>query len=270
MVINGLFLKETVMKLSKKSNYLSDLTIVIPALHEEKRIGKTLDSLAVYLKNDTILKKISTEVLVVSADSLDKTHDIVIKKQKQFSNLKLLKPGKVVGKGRDVAYGMLRAEGKIVVFMDADLATPLKYLTIFYKTINNEKIDILIGTRNLHNHHKNITRILVSNLGNLLFRIAGGVWVEDSQCGFKMFTNKASKLCFSRLTVLGWGFDMEILTIAKINHFVIKNIRINDWVSVDGGTFDDGIIKNSVRSLKELRLIFINRLKGLYKLSNKS
>ena len=112
----------------KKSNSQPELTIVIPAYKEEKRIGRTLDELAIFLRNDQLLKTIAVEVLVVSADSADKTHEIVISKNNKFDMLTLLKPGPKVGKGRDVQLGMLRAKGKVVIFMDADLATPLSYL----------------------------------------------------------------------------------------------------------------------------------------------
>jgi dolichyl-phosphate beta-glucosyltransferase len=253
------------MPSKKRSNTRPDLTIVIPAYREEKRIGKTLDELAVYLKTETEIKDRPVEVLVVSADSPDKTHEIVLSKQSKFANLKLLKPGKKVGKGRDVQYGMLRAKGEAVIFMDADLATPLVHLSKFYREQQLGAADIIIATRNLRKHHPNYLRRLLSNCGNLLFRIAGGVWVEDSQCGFKLFSHEAAQVCFSKLTITGWGFDMEILAIAKANKFLIKSFRVNDWVSVPDGTFIDGAIKNSLSSLQELGHIFYMRIIRAYK-----
>jgi len=240
-----------------------DLTIVIPAYKEAKRIGSTLDKLSVFLKKDPTIKKLNIEVLVVSADSLDDTHEIVRKKTNKFTNMRLLKPGKRVGKGRDVKYGMDRAKGNCIVFMDADLATPLKYLPIFYD-IHNSGIDIVIATRNLLKHHSNFSRRFVSNIGNFLFRLAGGVWVEDSQCGFKMFSKKASKECFNKLKILGWGFDMEILAIAKANKLSIKSVRVDDWESVPEGTFTEGLLNNSINSLKELGIILWRRISGQY------
>ena len=154
------------------------LTIVIPAYREEKRIGKTLDELAHYLVVDKSLKKVKVEVIVVSADSGDKTQDIVKSKQKNFGDLSLIKPGKKVGKGRDVKLGMLSARGRAVIFMDADLSTPLVYLREFYKSFISGS-DVIIATRNLHRHHPNYMRRALSNGGNLLFRIASGIWVED-------------------------------------------------------------------------------------------
>ena len=247
----------------KKSNNQPDLSIVIPAYREEKRIRKTLDELATYLRRETTLRNKEVEVIVVSADSPDQTHSVVLSMRTRFKNFKLLKPGPKVGKGRDVQYGILKARGKVIVFMDADLATPLHYLATFYKT-QQRGSDIVIATRNLSKHHPGRLRRLLSNVGNMLFRIAGGVWVEDSQCGFKMFSYQAAQVCFTRLTITGWGFDMEVLAIAKANKLRVKSLRVNDWVSVSGGTFEEGFLSNSLISLRDLAYIFGNRLRRRY------
>lgn len=249
---------------SKKSNSQPDLSIVIPAYKEEKRIGKTLDKLAEYLKTNTVMEELRVEVLVVAADAPDKTDEIVLSKTKNFKELQLLKPGPKVGKGRDVQFGMLRAKGRAVIFMDADLATPLHHVDQFYKAFLRGS-EVVVGTRNLMKHHPSYVRRTISNLGNVLFRILGGVWIEDSQCGFKMFSREAMQVCFSRLEIMGWGFDMEILAIAKTNKFKIISYRLNDWVSVPDGTFLEGMIKSSVESLRELLHIFIRRLRREYK-----
>jgi len=116
----------------------------------------------------------------------------------------------------------------------------------------------------LSKHHPGRLRRLLSNVGNMLFRIAGGVWVEDSQCGFKMFSYQAAQVCFTRLTITGWGFDMEVLAIAKANKLRVKSLRVNDWVSVSGGTFEEGFLSNSLISLRDLAYIFGNRLRRRY------
>jgi dolichyl-phosphate beta-glucosyltransferase len=247
-----------------------DLTILIPALREEKRIGKTLDELAVFLRKDKTLSKLVVEVLVVAADSPDATHKVVLSKKSKFNNLRLLKPGAPVGKGRDVQYGMLRSKGQAIIFMDADLATPLRHIPTFYKAYK-KGADVVIATRNLRKHHESVLRRLLSNMGNLLFRIASGVWVEDSQCGFKLFSHQAAQICFSRLTIMGWGFDMEALAIARANKLTLETRRVNDWRPVAGGVFETGFVgfesgfaSNAVSSLKELAYIFGHRLKRDY------
>lgn len=254
---------ETRKKSLKKSKLSPDLSIVIPAYREEKRIGKTLDELARYLKTDSFFKQKNIEVIVVVADSGDKTVDIVLSKRASFKDIILLRPGPKVGKGRDVAYGMLRAKGRTVVFMDADLATPIYHLEDFYKLIE-AGAEIVVGTRNLLKHHKSVLRRSISNIGNLFFVIAGGVWIEDSQCGFKMFSSGAVNICFSQLKIMGWGFDMEILAIAKANKLNIDSRRIDDWKSVPDGTFEDNILHSALRSLIELSTISFRRALRLY------
>lgn len=241
-----------------------DLSIIIPAYREEKRVGRTLEELAKYLAADTLLRAKHIEIIVVSADSPDATHATVMSKKHLFSHMTLLKPGPKVGKGRDVQFGMLRAKGKAILFMDADLATPLPYLSQFYQ-LYSEGADIVAATRNLRNHHDGLFRRLLSSMGNILFRIAGGVWIEDSQCGFKLFSHEAAQVCFSRLTILGWGFDMEILAIAKTHGLRITSVRVEGWESVPEGTFAEGAFKNALTSLGELAKIAFNRIRGTYR-----
>lgn len=240
------------------------LSIIIPALNEELRIGDTLLQLSGYLETNSLMKKIPSEVIVVAADGGDNTVAVARKHASKFDSFRILQPGNPVGKGRDVKVGMLAARGEVVVFMDADLATPLRHLAPAYKKIISGA-DVVIGTRNLRKHHKSILRRTLSNTGNLAFRIFGGVWVEDSQCGFKMFNKKASDLCFEKLTIKKWGFDMEVLAIAQVNRLKIETIRVNDWKHVEGGNFDGDVIKHAKDTLIDLLVIFKNRVSGAYK-----
>jgi len=240
-----------------------DLSIVIPAYCEERRIGKTLDELAGFLKHDTFFKQIDVEVLVVAADTPDKTHEIVTAKQLLFRGFQLLRPGPCVGKGRDVQYGIMRASGKIAVFMDADLATPLHHLQEFYDACNDGN-DVVIGTRNLLTYRTNLLRGMFASLGNLLYRVASGIWIEDTQCGFKMFNQRARKLCFTKLTIWGWGFDIEVLAIAKANGLNIKPIRINDYRHMPYSTHTEGVMEITVRSVRDFLHIRRNRRNGVY------
>lgn len=244
--------------MSKRSSL--DLTIVIPALREEKRIGSTLRELAKYLSE----LDLNVEVILVAADGGDKTVEVAVKSALNLTDFKVINPGKPVGKGRDVREGMLKAKGSAVLFMDADLATPLKYIEEFYQHFQN-RADVVIGVRNLKKHHRNIVRRSISMSGNFAFGLFGGVWVEDSQCGFKLFSAEASKVCFEKLTILKWGFDMELLAIAKYHGFDIKSVRVEDWRHVSGGSFGKAPVKNIIESVRDLGHIFLNRLKGRYR-----
>lgn len=244
-----------------------DLSIIIPAYREEQRIGKTLDELAAFLGRNRFFKHRDIEVIIVAANAPDRTHELVTAKQPLFNvknlSFTLLKPGPHVGKGRDVQYGMLRSHGKYVVFMDADLATPLHHLVNFYNTCDKGS-DIVIGTRDLFHYRSGKLRNLFSGSGNRLYQLASGIHVEDTQCGFKMFNQHAAQLCFSKLTILGWGFDLEILAIAKANHLTITSIRIEDWEDKPFSTYNDGPLRISVRSVRDFVRVTINRARGKY------
>ncbi len=241
-----------------------DISIIMPAYQEEMRIGQSMEELADYLDKNAFFREKTIEVIVVSADSSDKTHQIIDVKQKLFKDLVFLKPGAVVGKGRDVQYGILRAKGKAIVFMDADLSTPLHHLEEFYKAYEQGS-EVVVATRSLRQYRGTWYRTAMSFIGNVLFRLTGGLWIEDSQCGFKLFSENAAKLCFSKLKIMGWGFDMEILSIAKTNHLKVQAIRVNDWKHVPAGPFEDKVINNGIASLVDLAHILGRRVSGLYK-----
>lgn len=248
---------------TKPAKKQPDLSIVIPAYQEEKRIGKTLDELANFLEKDAFFKEKEVEVIVIAADTPDKTHEIVESKHTLFKQLSLLMPGPHSGKGRDVRLGMLEARGKYIVFMDADLATPLHHLMEFYKACEQGS-SLVIGTRDLFHYRKNGVRNLFSGFGNRLYQFASDIHIEDTQCGFKMFTRDAARLCFSKLSIMGWGFDLEVLAIAKANRLTITPIRIEDWEDKPYSTYTDKAFQIAVRSARDFIHITINNVRKVY------
>lgn len=241
-----------------------DLSIIVPAYCEERRIGRSLDELARFLRDDSFFKHKSVEVLVVAADAPDRTHEIAEDKLRLFQNAQLLKPGSRVGKGRDVQYGMRRARGKLAIFMDADLATPLHHLREFYDACHGGS-DIVIGTRNLLTYRPNMFHNACSYVGNiLLYKLIGGLRVNDTQCGFKMFSEHARNMCFSKMTIQGWDFDAELLTIAKVKHLRVRALLIPDWQDVPYGTHTSNVLLIALRATASLGRVLYNRLRGVY------
>jgi len=241
-----------------------DLSIVIPAYCEERRIGPTLDKLASFLKRDGFFMHKKVEVLVVAADTSDRTHEIVAAKARLFRDFTCIKPGPRVGKGRDVQYGMLRAKGQVIVFMDADLATPLHHLRPFYEACISGN-DVVIGVRNLLTYRNNKLRNMFSSFGNKLFQLVGGIHIADTQCGFKMFNERACKLCFSKQTILGWDFDIELIAIAKANRLTLKSYRIDDWQDMPFSTHTDKPLQITKRMVRDVAIITWNRVRRNYK-----
>lgn len=239
-----------------------EVSIVIGALREEKRIEKSLKNLRKYLVETRSLS--STEVVVVTADGGDKTIEIVEKSLSFFPHHQIIKPGKPVGKGRDIKLGMQAAKGNIMLFMDADLATPLHHIDDAVGLIKHKAADVVIGVRNIRRMHDTKTRFLISLLGNLAFSAVSGRYIPDTQCGFKAFSKKAVKKCFSRQTIMGWSFDMELLIIAFDQGLDIAQLPIKDWQDVPNGTFSGGL-KNILKFGRDLLIMLGNRITGKYK-----
>ncbi len=238
-----------------------DLSIVIPAYNEAKRIGQSLETLAEYLKQSSRFGNV--EVIVVAARGRDKTLDVAKAKKQLFETFVPIDAGAHIGKGRDVKMAMLKARGKYRIFMDADLATPLKHLEDVQKNILQHK-DVIIGTRDLTSSHKGL-RKFISSFGNILIRILLGLKINDTQCGFKCFRDDVATDLFGAQTITGWGFDMEVLAIAKYRKYSIVTLPIEDWQDVAGGTFKNVAVSGALSTFKDLLKIKLNLLSGKYK-----
>jgi hypothetical protein len=123
---------------------------------------------------------------------------------------------------------MLMAKGKLRLFMDADSSTPiweLKKLLPFVK-----EFDIIIGSRK-HSTSKaqqpSKLRKVISFIGSLFIRTLLNIRVKDSQCGFKLFDEKAAVLLFNELQIFGWGFDFAILAAAQKKGLKIKEVGVS-------------------------------------------
>lgn len=235
------------------------MSIIIPAWQEAKRIGDSLEKLRRFL---TVHELRETEVLIVVADSPDETLEIAQSKSDSFKNYKVIRAGQRAGKGRDVRLAMQEAKGKYKLFMDADLAAPLHHLNTVQRLME-EKADIIIGVRNLQTSHSGLRKI-ISNFGNQLVKFVLRINIRDTQCGFKAFRAPVAEDLFGVQTINGWGFDMELLAVAKKRGYSIQMIPIHDWKDVDGGTFDNTAIRGSLSTLKDLLTIKWNLLTGKY------
>jgi dolichyl-phosphate beta-glucosyltransferase len=124
--------------------------------------------------------------------------------------------------------------------------------------------EVAIGVRQLSSTHKGLRR-LISESGNLLVRLTLLPGISDSQCGFKVFSAAAAEEVFRRQTIMGWGFDMEILAIAQLLHYRIEKFPIPDWVDMPNGTIHNEIKSAAAQTLKDLALIIWRKWTGKYK-----
>jgi dolichyl-phosphate beta-glucosyltransferase len=236
------------------------LSIVIPAYAEAKYLGGTLAALHDYLDAKRILH--STEVIVVTADAPDGTAELARRELEAFPLALHLAPGPKVGKGRDVRCGMLAATGTYVLFMDADMATPLHHIDRFVQQLERGA-DLVIGTRDLRQIHKDWIRSASSQVANQLVQRLLLPGVRDTQCGFKAFRLEVVEQLFAPLLTFGWGFDFEILGRARLAGLKLVELSVPDWSDPKG---DDGLVgetpwRASLRTLRELFVVW-NRLDG--------
>ena len=245
-----------------------EISIIIPAYNEEKRIQKTLERIFSYMKE----KKHDFEIIVVDDGSKDKTVELVElfrkknskgKKKADKNRIKILKNIKNKGKGHSVKRGMLAGEKKWLLFSDADLSTPIEEIEKFEKYI--DQYSIIIASRNLKESQIKIKQPkLRSTLGKIfpfvvnLFTIRG---IKDTQCGFKLFRKDVAEKIFPLQTSKRFAFDVEVLFIAKKHGYKIKEIPVI-WINALGSKVDP--IKDSISMFFDLIRFRFNSIMGRY------
>ncbi|MCA9349729.1 glycosyltransferase [Candidatus Saccharibacteria bacterium] len=207
------------------------LLIIIPTYKEAGVIGHNLIMLDRFLKKNRFRDYL---IVVADADSPDGTRDQVESVINKVDSLEYLSTGAVRGKGYQVKLAMLKYQADYKLFMDADFATPLKHL-LEVKVKIEDNSDLAVGIRDVLTSHTGLRR-WISSIGNILTRVILGLNIADTQCGFKVFRSDVAELVFAKQTLDGWGFDMEILLIAKKYHYKIDTIKIDDWQDIQEGS----------------------------------
>jgi dolichyl-phosphate beta-glucosyltransferase len=240
-------------------------TIVIPAYSEANFISQSLNSLYQFLVSKEWLS--TTEVIVVTADASDGTPSIVATQITRFPHHQHILPGRRVGKGRDVRLGLLSSRGQMVVFTDADFATPVHNLVPMFEKLT-QQAGMIIGVRDLKTMHKTPLRRFSSLSANILIKWVVGSDIEDSQCGFKGFTREVAREIAGVSVIDNWGFDFEYITIARARGIPVGFLPISDWSDPKDdsqsltGDSQFGAMKSTLQELMKVRK---NVKKGLYK-----
>ena len=246
------------------------LSIIIPAYNEENRIGRTLAGTFEYLDAQSY----DSEVLVVNDGSRDRTAEVVLEFAKRTSGrLRLVENPGNRGKGFAVRNGMLQAAGEIALFYDADLATPTTEIVKVIEPIAENHYDVVFGSRALDRSligtHQSALRETIGKAGNLIQFVLTGLSFKDTQCGFKAFRREAAQSVFPLQQIDGFGFDPEILFIAKKQGWRLLETPVR-WNHVEGSKVNP--IGSPIKVLMEVSTIRWNDLTGKYdspaKLSN--
>lgn len=207
------------------------LSVVIPAYNEERRLPRTLDDVLSYLGAQTY----RSEVIVSDDGSTDRTVAVARASDGGRVALRLVRAAdkKNHGKGAAVRMGMLAALGAYRLFMDADNSTTVDHVERFWAFFQAGH-DVVIGSRDVPGSvvvvHQPWHKELAGNLGNVVVRSLAVPGIYDTQAGFKMFTAKVVADVFPKLTINRWGFDIEILAVARHLGYRIKEAPIT-WLN---------------------------------------
>lgn len=197
------------------------LSVVIPCYNEEQRLPIAIQALSHYFGSSAEL----TEIIIVNDGSQDRTAELVLHWAQREPRVKLLQHFPNRGKGYAIKQGMLAATGDWVVFMDADMATPIAMWDRFRPLLAQSSV--IIGTR------KNKQALVLrrqpwyrENMGKvftLLSSVLLGVWISDFTCGFKAFRKDVCQAIFGRQQIFDWSYDAEIMFLAqRLGHRVVE------------------------------------------------
>lgn len=206
------------------------LSVIIPVYKEEKRVSKTILAVDQYLSK----QKYQYEIIVVSDDSSpNKTVEVVKNLQKMVKNLRIIENEKNHGKGFVVKQGMLEAQGDYRLFMDADNSTTVDQVENFLPWFQ-EGYDVVIGSRAIKGAkidvHQPFYKEFLGKAGNKVIQVVAVPGINDTQAGFKCFSAKAAEDIFSKVTIERWGFDIEVLALARKLNYKIKEVPI-EWIN---------------------------------------
>jgi glycosyltransferase involved in cell wall biosynthesis len=236
------------------------LSVVIPAYNESARIEATLDRVMSCIEEQGW----DAEVLVVDDGSRDATAAIVQHWMGLFPRLHLVKNPGNRGKGYSVRNGLLQAAGDIVMFTDADLSAPMEEASRLMAAIE-AGADVAIGSRWLERDrqtiHQPLYRQIFGRCFNAITRGVMGLPFKDTQCGFKAFRRPAAQVIFRLQRIERWGFDPEILFIARKLGYKIKEVPVT-WGHDERSRMS--YLKDGLKMLEEMAVIRYNSVAGRY------
>lgn len=235
-------------------------SIILPAYNESARIGATLNQILAFVAE----QHWHAEVIVVNDGSTDATADIVRSYSERNPALRLLDNPGNRGKGFSVRNGMLHASGDLLLFSDADLSSPIEESIKLFAALT-QGADIAIGSRwlrpELQKQRQPLHRQVFGRMFNLALRIILRLKFRDTQCGFKAFTRRAAHAIFPLQQIERWGFDPELLYLARKFDFVVKEVPVA-WSHREGTRIQP--LRDGIRMLGEVFKIRWNAMRGRY------
>jgi glycosyltransferase involved in cell wall biosynthesis len=240
-----------------------ELSIVIPAYNEERRLGRALAQIRDYFCSKP--GKVSAiEIIVVDDGSTDGTRLLAQQWAEQLPSLRVLSNRRNRGKGYSVRHGMLEARGRIALFTDADLSAPIPESEKLLAAIG-AGCDVAIGSRaidrSLITEHQSRFREIAGIIFNRLVRLFTGLPFEDTQCGFKAFVRERCRIVFEQQRIERFGFDPEVLFLAQRQGLRTAEVPVR-WAN-DPAT-KVHVVRDSVLMFGDLIYLRWNSLIGRY------
>ncbi|WP_131785369.1 dolichyl-phosphate beta-glucosyltransferase [Protofrankia symbiont of Coriaria ruscifolia] len=206
------------------------VSIVIPAFNEAHRLPESLPRLT------SVLSRLAgAEVIVVDDGSSDCTAEVAQQLLSELPRSRVVRLPWNSGKGAAVRTGVAMARGASIVFMDADMASDVNDLPLLLAALQDA--EVALGSRRIGDSAvRSNSRRMGSWAFNQVTRTLAALDVADTQCGFKAFRHAEAKLLFSLSRSTGFGFDVEVLSIARSMGYRITEVPVR-WSEMDGGTF---------------------------------
>jgi dolichyl-phosphate beta-glucosyltransferase len=237
-------------------------SVVLPAYNEEHRLPPTLESVVHYLRTQGE----QFEVLVVDDGSTDGTAAVVEGYHERYPEVRLLRYQPNRGKGFAVCYGIMQAQGELILFDDADGATPIAEIERLERAIQNGA-DVAIGSRALVSSETTVKALWYRKVAGRVFNSFANLLlvpgIEDTQCGFKLFRRHAAHQIFSHVRTERFAFDVEVLYLARKFGFRVAEEPVN-WSEVPGSRIN--LASDSVTMFVALLKLRLRDLFGAYAL----
>ena len=235
-------------------------SIVIPAYNESARIGGALQAVVACIRQ----RGWNAEVVVVNDGSHDDTAELVRAFAANAPEVRMLQNPGNRGKGYSVRNGVLHSLGEIVMFTDADLSAPIEEADGLFAALA-DGADIAIGSRWLERTRQSIRQPLYRQFFgrcfNLVTHAIMGLPYADTQCGFKAFTRAAAQTVFQLQTIERWGFDPEILFIARKRGYRVVEVPVS-WAHDERTRIS--YLRDGTRMLQDIAIVRWNALRGHY------
>jgi glycosyltransferase involved in cell wall biosynthesis len=234
---------------------------VIPAYNESARITECLHSVLEVVESEGW----DAEILVVNDGSLDNTGEIIRQFAAEHPRIRAVEYQQNRGKGYAVRTGFAQSRGKVVMFTDADLSSPMIEARRLFAAIASGA-DIAIGSRWLEVSRQTIRqpwyRRFFGRCFNLVTRALMNLPYKDTQCGFKAFTREAAIYITPRLKIDRWGFDPEMLFLASTADLKVREVAVT-WAHDSRSKIS--YLKDGLKMLEDLALIRWYSITGAYR-----